>query len=56
MFFIEAIKYDFKRRNTGTVAKHRDIPCRMQLFKQIWEEYSKDTVNMNNCKDYGRKQ
>lgn len=54
MFFIEAIKYDFKRRNTGTVAKHRDIPCRMHLFKQIWEEYSKDTVNMNSCKDYGR--
>lgn len=45
-----------KRQNTGTVAKHRDIPCRMHLFKQIWEEYSKDTVNMNNCRDYARKQ
>ncbi len=35
---------DNKRRNTGTVAKHRDIPCRMHHFKQIWEEYSKNTI------------
>lgn len=46
MFFIEAIKYDFKRRNTGTVAKHRDIPCRTYHFKLIWDEYSKDTVKI----------
>ena len=35
---------DNKRRNTGTVAKHKDIPCRMHHFKQIWEEYSKNTI------------
>lgn len=35
-----------KRRNTGTVAKHRDIPCRTYHFKLIWDEYSKDTVKI----------